>query len=173
MPTGTQRFDPTRRGFLRAASLRRATALRPPWALAEPVFAEQCTRCAECIRACPEGILREGSGGFPELDFALGGCTFCGDCRAACEPGALVRSVEPPVAWRAVIAAACLATRGVTCRACADECETRAIRFRPLTGGSAEVRVIAEACNGCGACVRFCPVSAIRLETGSQPREAA
>lgn len=134
---------------------------------------ERCTRCAECVRRCPEHILIDGSGGFPEMDFSQGGCTFCGECRQVCEPGALALSVDPPVSWQVGVGGGCLATRGVMCRSCADECEERAIVFRLVPGGRAEVNVMAQACNGCGACIRLCPVDAIRLKPGSQPREAA
>lgn len=147
--------------------------MRPPWAVDELLFVERCTRCAECVRLCPEQILLRGAGGFPEMSFGKGGCTFCGACAESCDPGALALSVDPPIRWRVEIGDGCLAIRGVTCRACGDECEARAIRFRLRTGGRAEVSVAGDACNGCGACIRFCPVGAIHLEPGSQPREVA
>ena len=159
-----QRFDPSRRGFLRRTGARQLEAVRPPWALSETLFIEQCSRCEQCVQHCPEGILRHGSGGFPEMHFDTAGCTFCGACVTACETGALSRSVSAPVPWRVAVSDECLSIRGVMCRACADECEMRAIRFRAQPGGRAEVSVVSDACSGCGACIRFCPVRAIHLK---------
>jgi ferredoxin len=40
-------------------------------------FEDRCTRCGACVDACPESILRRGSGGFPTVDFTASACTFC------------------------------------------------------------------------------------------------
>lgn len=61
----------------------------PPWAAAYARFIDLCTRCGDCLRACPGGILVSGAGGFPNVGFGHGACTFCGDCVRACEAGAL------------------------------------------------------------------------------------
>ena len=53
---------------------------RPPWALNEFLFVDQCTRCNECITACEEEIIIRADGGFPEIDFNRGECTFCELC---------------------------------------------------------------------------------------------
>jgi ferredoxin-type protein NapF len=169
MSQAVERFDPSRRGFLRGGAGRGRPVQRPPWALEEALFVEVCTRCDACIDGCPEHILLRGSGGFPELDFRKGGCTFCGDCLEHCRPSALTRAVDPPFSATVVISEGCLTSQGVICRACGDECERRAIRFRLLVGGRADVTVVTEACNGCGACIRFCPADAIRVVPGSLP----
>lgn len=166
-------IDPSRRDFLHVGGRRATRRLRPPWAVDETRFIERCTRCDECVRHCPERVLRRGSGGFPEMDFSRAGCTFCGECLEVCKPRALALSAHPPVNWQAVIGDDCLARRGVTCRACGDTCEAGVIRFRPLPGGRAVVELAGDLCNGCGACVRFCPVGAIRVNPGVQSGEAA
>lgn len=135
---------------------------RPPWAVAESLFTERCDRCDACIRACPTHVLRNGSGGFPTIDFSVAGCTLCGACAQACTPQALLRDADrEPFPWRAHINPACLAQRGVECRICAESCEADAIRFRPRLGGIAQPELDTERCNGCGACVAPCPVSCI------------
>ncbi len=141
--------------------------MRPPWSVPEDAFVERCTRCDRCIDACAQGVLARGSGGFPEARFTGGACTFCGDCARACPENAFERA-EPSAraAWRlrAQVLDACLAARGVVCRACGDVCEPRAIRFRLLPGGRALPLIERAGCTGCGGCIGVCPVGAIRLE---------
>lgn len=155
--------DAGRRGFFRGRP-RPPGQIRPPWALAESAFSERCTRCNDCLRACPEQIIVSGDGGFPTVSFARGECTFCGDCVTACTPLALVR-VEGRAPWpyKAAIAPDCLAQRGVECRVCGDFCEAGAIRFTPRLGGSPLPEIDGESCTGCGACVVPCPVGALAV----------
>ena len=75
---------------------------------------------------------------------------------------------SPPLAPSAEavasIAASCFAFRNVTCRSCADACETDAILFRAQVGGQATPEIIAEQCTGCGECRSVCPATAISLQ---------
>ncbi len=155
--------DLARRGFFRGRA-RPQVQMRPPWALPEAGFIDACTRCDDCLKACPTGILLAGDGGFPTVDFQRGECTFCADCVAACQPKALLR-VEEQAAWsgKAVIGDACLPKQGVECRVCGDFCEARAIRFIPRLGGSPLPELDPEKCTTCGACVAPCPTQAIRI----------
>lgn len=156
--------DLSRRGFFRGRPRPRAE-LRPPWALVEEAFIDHCTRCNECIKACPQGILIIGDGGYPTVVFSQGECTFCGDCAAKCQPKALFRLGPEQAAWnyKARIGEDCLPRQGVECRVCGDFCDSRAIRFPPRLGGSPVPEIDAEKCTGCGACVAPCPVSAISV----------
>lgn len=154
--------DQSRRALLRG-QLRSREVVRPPGALPESEFLSLCTRCDECIDACEESILVRGDGGFPSIDFRRGGCTFCGTCARACKPGAIVDAAFPPWSLKANIGKGCLEAKGVACRTCGDACEERAIRFRLLVGGRAELQLDREACTGCGLCVAICPVNAIRI----------
>ena len=155
--------DASRRGFLRGRPRPRAE-MRPPWALAELAFIDRCTRCGDCLTACPQKILVAGDGGFPTVDFARGECTFCGDCAVACQPLALFRREGlPGWPYKAAISPACLPNKGVECRICGDFCDVRAIRFPPRLGGSPLPEVDLEPCTGCGACVAPCPVAAITV----------
>jgi len=155
--------DASRRGFFRGRPRPKAEN-RPPWALDEALFTEQCTRCNDCLPACPEHIIVSGDGGFPTIDFKRGECTFCADCVTACKPRALVPS-EDQAAWsiRALIGPACLPMHGVECRVCGDFCDARAIRFTPRLGGNPLPQVNLEQCTGCGACLAPCPVAAITM----------
>ncbi len=155
--------DASRRGFFRGRPRPKAE-IRPPWALDETAFIDTCTRCNDCLDACPEHVVVTGDGGFPTIDFRNGECTFCGDCVSACKPGALKRSEEShPWLLKASIGPGCLPAKGVECRICGDFCDARAIRFSPRLGGTPLPEIVAENCTGCGACVAPCPVAAITV----------
>ncbi len=164
-------MDPRRRSFLRGqvgaangAAMRAPP--RPPWAIAEAAFAQACTRCGDCVKACPQQVLVVGDGGYPQISFEKRGCTFCGDCVRACATPALSRTMtETPWSLKATIGTACLAAQRVECRVCGERCEAQAIRFRPRLGGVAQPVLDANACTGCGDCVAPCPVGAITVAT--------
>jgi ferredoxin-type protein NapF len=157
--------DPSsRRNFLRGRFSARKGPLRPPWALAESDFLHACTRCGDCVSACPTGVITGHDAGYPAIDFAAGECTFCGDCAAACTKGALKRTEgQAPWTAQAAIGEQCLAQRRIECRICGDQCEAGAIRF-PLRAGGIAVPVLdSTRCTGCGACVAPCPASALSV----------
>ena len=154
----------SRRQFLRADFRAQRSVLRPPWALREAAFVEHCTRCGDCLRACPPGILQADAAGFPAVDFSRGACSFCGACVAACASSALTRGgPQPPWQVKAVVGDDCLTQGGVYCEVCRDQCAPRAIRFRPAIGRAPNPDIDLSACNGCGACVSPCPAGALRV----------
>jgi ferredoxin-type protein NapF len=167
----------SRRQFLRADFRAEGAALRPPWALAEAQFVAVCTRCGDCVRACPQSILRLASNGFPEINFARGACTFCAACSAACTAGALPRLAADALPWnlKAEVGPGCLAHQGVLCAVCREQCAAGAITLQRAPARVPVPRVSAGACTGCGACYAPCPAHAIRLSpstsTAAQPRE--
>jgi len=179
-------MDINRRAFLCGQRLHGVAVIpqRPPWAKEEALFTSACTRCGACVAACPTGLLKEGSGGFPEADFRRAHCTFCADCVAACakniqqnsSPQALFpffSSDLPPWTLTATIGTACLPHKGVLCRSCEDHCSDAAIRFTPRPGSPAQPEITASRCTGCGECVAYCPVHAISMRTAPtspQPR---
>jgi len=134
---------------------------RPPWTGDD--FTDLCTRCSDCIAACPDQLLFKGDGGFPEISFTQEGCNFCGQCAQVCKVQAFNTSV-PAFTWLISLTESCLALADIDCRSCEDACEPRAIRFRPALGRPAQPELSLDACNGCGACVAVCPADAIRLE---------
>jgi len=154
--------DVSRRNFLRGRTRPKAQ-IRPPWALAEAAFIDRCTRCNDCIPACPQQIIVVGDGGYPTISFKQE-CTFCGNCVEACRPQALLRR-DGAAAWnvKAIISDLCLPRRGIECRTCGDYCDANAIRFSPRLGGSPLPEIDPDICTGCGACQAPCPGSAIRI----------
>lgn len=150
----------------------KGASLRPPWALEETIFAEQCDRCNDCIKKCPENILISGRGGYPVVDFSIGECTFCEECVDACKPGALLKHQDEAAPWglTVIIAENCLAKNAVICRSCGEVCDERAIHFSLRPGGVSIPEFDQAACSGCGACVRPCPVQAVSVKQNSLSR---
>ncbi|NRA82732.1 MAG: ferredoxin-type protein NapF [Gammaproteobacteria bacterium] len=158
----------SRRNLLRGkfgfARTNTSDAIRLPWSIGEQHFIDHCTRCNECVSACPENIIVKGNGGFPELNFNLGECTFCQECLDSCnEP--LFSDPSETKAWlyKAVIDDSCLAKNNVHCQTCQDNCEPYAIAFPPRIGGAPQPKIDLFDCNGCGGCVKSCPSNSIKI----------
>jgi MauM/NapG family ferredoxin protein len=140
--------------------------LRPPGALPEVAFLTACTRCGDCITACPPFALRKvpASAGFaagtPYIDPDLQACTACPTmpCAAACPTDALTLPSEGWAGYRLAtlefIPERCVTFAGTPCRACADACPigTRALAI----DADGHPVLKAEGCVGCGVCVRAC-----------------
>ena len=137
--------------------------IRPPWAVENSIFVEQCTRCGDCLSVCETNILVKGDGGFPEVRFDNGECTFCGKCVDVCKQPIFHSRDEKPWLHKIEIGMACLSQHRIECRSCQDSCSMRAISFRLHMGGVAQPLVNADVCNGCGACLQGCPVNAIKI----------
>lgn len=151
----------SRRSLFRGAKSARPIR-RPPWTGDD--FTDSCTRCDDCLSACPEQLLFRGDGGFPEIDFGQSGCDFCGECARACEAQTPFDLKRSPFAWRAVLDESCLAFANIDCQSCRDACEPLAITFRPTLHRAPQPQVSSDACTGCGACLSVCPAQAIKLE---------
>lgn len=146
-----------------------AARRRPPWTGDD--FTDLCSRCGDCVRACPEQVLVPGDGGFPQVVFRGEGCTFCGECASAC-PEPVFDLAREAFQWKARVEGSCLALNGVHCQSCQDACEPRAIRFRPRLGRPPVPDVSEDACTGCFACAAVCPQDAIDLKQTDVTAEA-
>jgi ferredoxin-type protein NapF len=150
--------------LLRGDFAGRAPIVRPPWAVAESAFIDRCTRCGDCVDICPSAVIVAGRGGYPQIDFSSGECDFCGRCVRTCKAQALIETADtPPWPYRADVSAGCLAHLGVVCRTCGEQCDSHAIRFRPVAGRVGMPQIDMTLCTGCGACVAPCPVNAMRI----------
>ncbi len=172
--------------------------IRPPFAADEPEFLARCTRCDNCIEACPHGVifaLPADSGAraaaTPAMDLRDRGCHMCADwpCVAACEPDAL-RLPDPAEGELPALAPSpakfaelridtetCLPYLGPECGACADSC--------PVPGaleweGGLRPVIDQEICSGCALCRQACildpkaiKISAIIPEHEDQATAAA
>ncbi|KJF97513.1 ferredoxin-type protein NapF [Photobacterium leiognathi] len=138
---------------------------RLPWLKNDAEFTDICSRCERCIKACETNILVKGDGGFPQVDFSQGEgeCTFCYQCADVCPEPLFLAQTEQPWATTATINEGCMASNNIECRSCGDMCEPQAIQFQLQVGKVAMPTVSSDDCNGCGACVSGCPVSAITM----------
>jgi ferredoxin-type protein NapG len=131
--------------------------LRPPGAVGEPLFLERCTKCNDCVAACPPGaITAHPSDGTPILFADQSPCLLCEDfpCIAACATEALL-PVEGINQVRMGIATVLhrLCTAGQGCHACVSKCPTDAL---VMDVASLHLSVVKEACVGCGMCEMVC-----------------
>jgi len=160
--------DATRRGVAAAraeASRDRSLTLlqRPPGAVAEGQFLASCTRCGDCVTACPPNAIQwappasgEQRAGTPYIDPIRQPCVMCTDtpCITACDPGVLRMELPHVMADARIDTTACLPWNGQPCSLCIDQC--------PVAGAidvdeSARPTINPTACTGCGVCVQVCP----------------
>jgi ferredoxin-type protein NapF len=157
-------FNPSRRQLFRGDAGTKRLPVRPPWSLPETEFTQDCSRCGDCIKHCPEAILIKGSGGFPEVDFQRGECSFCGDCVASCSAPVFKAINTQPWMLKATIGERCITHQKVVCRSCIEQCQPEAITLVLQPGGVGIPTLDSNLCNGCGACVAVCPTQAISVQ---------
>ncbi|MFG0331317.1 MAG: 4Fe-4S dicluster domain-containing protein [Phycisphaerales bacterium] len=155
---------------------------RPPGAIEESEFLAECTRCGDCIAACPyEAIVLAPdrfrvAAGTPVINPDRQPCWMCADrpCIDACEPGVLTREITPIMGTAQINPETCLAWSGPGCSVCIERCPVEGAivtdRGRP--------RVVEDSCTGCGVCRYVCPapsnavLSMPALRRPSRPGEA-
>lgn len=153
--------------------------VRPPGGQDEDRLVATCIRCERCVEACPRKALKPAplengilSMRTPTVDFDEGWCDFCKEenggtprCVAFCPTAALALDAKADasstILGKAVIIQDwCLAWSWDNgCKSCYDACPYEAMELdeydRPV--------VVADACNGCGACQNAC----VSLKDGS------
>jgi len=143
--------------------------IRPPYAIRELDFLLACTRCGECIEACPHGTVfplpvRQGAEvvNTPALDLLNHACHLCAEwpCVTACEARALqLPTVEedelpplPRIALASIDTDTCLPYSGPECGACRPAC--------PVDGAlqwqQEKPRIDPARCTGCALCREAC-----------------
>ncbi|MEO8268580.1 MAG: 4Fe-4S dicluster domain-containing protein [Aureliella sp.] len=149
---------------------------RPPGAIEEQQFLAGCTRCGDCITACPHHALRQAPmrlgavAGTPIIEADLAACLMCSDfpCIAACEPGVLSHSIPIVMGTAQITAHLCLAHHNTTCTVCSERCPVEgAIE---VSHGKPTIRE--EVCTGCGVCRYVCPAperAILLMPTFSRP----
>jgi len=147
-------------------------ALRPPGAIDELAFLANCTRCEDCIEACPHNAIVKAppkfgaAVGTPIIEPAETPCYLCEDmpCIAACPEKVLLPTENIKMGAAFIALTKCFAYNGMVnrCDYCFDRCPLKntAISMedhRPIVNEAA--------CVGCGICEYFCPApgKAIRV----------
>lgn len=139
---------------------------RPPGAVAEGQFLSACTRCGDCIDACPPRAIRpapEAAGparqGTPMIDALRAPCVMCSDlpCIDACDPGVLRHELPVKMAHASVDRDACLPWQGHACTLCVDHCPVEGAMSMIDNDGRTGPVIEPDACTGCGVCVSVCP----------------
>lgn len=139
--------------------------IRPPGAVSEQEFLLLCTRCNDCVDACPHDVIFKPTfssakiyGETPFLSLSTKACEFCEDmpCITACKPNALVRGDQPiKIGIAEVFREHCLGAQGQRCDYCERSCPKE---FAALTIGEDRVPIIdKDKCVGCGKCEYICP----------------
>lgn len=152
--------------------------VRPPGGQDEERLISACIRCEKCYEVCPHGVIapahiEDGVVNMrtPVMNFDAAWCDWCAEanggvplCVECCPTEALALPAgaveETTVLGVAVIKEGwCLAYRLTGCRFCYDACEFEAIELDSESRPS----VVADRCNGCGACESVC----VSLRNGS------
>lgn len=151
---------------------------RPPGGQDEESFIAACIHCERCREVCPQHAIKPAqleSGILmlrtPQMDYHSGWCDFCESteggeprCVRVCPTGALALPGKPysqtvNIGTAVITEAWCLAYQAMGCHECVDACSYGAMGIRE----DGTPYVIAETCNGCGACEHAC----ISLSSGS------
>lgn len=131
--------------------------LRPPGAVAEETFLDRCTKCNDCVTACPPGaVTAHPADGTPILFADQSPCLLCEDfpCIMACRTDALVPvSGIDQVRMGTAEVSHRFCTAGQGCHACVSKCPTNALVFDVA---SLHLSVSPETCVGCGMCEMIC-----------------
>lgn len=144
--------------------------LRPPGAVDEAMFLERCTRCSDCVEACPPGaIVSDVSNGSPVIFANQVACELCEDfpCIAACATEALV-PVQDRFHVRMGLATVShrVCTAGQGCHACVSKCPVEALS---MDFNAMRLVVDQEGCVGCGMCEQICKTVNDRLAIKVMP----
>ncbi len=163
--------------------------IRPPYAVDELDFLITCTRCDDCIKACPYDVifplaarLGPSVAATPALDVLNKGCHLCEDwpCVNACQPEALkipkiitasltsdhgkqpeeIEVPAPKMAMARIDMQTCLPYQGPECGACAASCPVSGA----LSFNMTKPEIDPDLCTGCGLCREVCITSPKAIE---------
>ncbi len=152
--------------------------IRPPFAIEEFDFLTKCTRCHDCIEACPHQTIFSLSSRLgieivstPALDLTNGACHLCQDwpCVVACEPDALKipeseipedgvaeeqisSPPQPRLAEVQIDTSTCLPYMGPECGVCGSVCPIPGA----ITWDLSKPEINKDICTGCAICRQSC-----------------
>ena len=148
---------------------------RPPGALPDSTdFDRACTRCGDCVIACPYGVIFTlGGASGPLIDPNSVACQLCADtpCITACDEGALnplPPDSVPKFGQAGLVPGACLneadnrkkiSGRKKYCRESEKACPIPDV----ITYSKKKVPGFADHCTGCGQCIPACPAESVAI----------
>ena len=130
--------------------------LRPPGAVSEALFLERCTKCGDCVKACPPESIVLHQDGTPVILPDQVPCYLCDDvpCIAACATDALLAVAgTQDIRMGVAVVNHRLCTAGQGCHACVSKCPTDALA---MDFNVQRLVVTVERCVGCGMCEHIC-----------------
>jgi ferredoxin-type protein NapG len=144
---------------------KRVPLLRPPGAITERQFLQNCTRCDKCIHACPKDAIVKAPKKFgflvmgtPYIDPMKNPCVMCDDlpCISACPDSALLPVDSPAnvnMGYAMLDKNKCQAYGDTFCQQCIIDCPIP----DAITQNQDQQPVFhKKICTGCGVCVRSC-----------------
>jgi MauM/NapG family ferredoxin protein len=157
---------------------RRVPLLRPPGALTEQKFLQACTRCDECIHACPKDAIQRVPKkmgflimGTPFIDPKKNPCVMCDDlpCIPACPDGALTPTAskfDVKMGYAILDKTKCQAYGHTFCQQCVIDCPIPGA----ITQKDEKPRINRDVCTGCGVCVLSCSTVNIPVAIKVKPQ---
>ncbi|WP_456456926.1 4Fe-4S dicluster domain-containing protein [Thermovibrio sp.] len=173
-----------RRGFFKllAKSLAQAAAeftyeatkpdkkyVRPPGSGEEEEFLKLCTKCHQCVKACPTGVIDLVKDMHPivfetpYMNFKNNYCEKCYLCVDTCESGALSReNLKKYKLVAKLVKDRCVAFQDIFCQSCYWSCPKmdKAITLKDFTYPEFHQ----QECIGCGRCIHACPTEPKSIE---------
>ena len=157
---------------------KRVPLLRPPGAISEKQFLQACSRCDECIHACPKDAIQRAPKkmGFlvyntPYIDPMRNPCVMCTElpCISACPDKALLpvqELTDVNMGYAILDKKKCQAYGDTFCQQCVIDC--------PVPGAIHQVNdkpvIDKNICTGCGVCMRSCSTVNIPLAIKVKPQ---
>jgi len=157
---------------------KRVPLLRPPGAISEQQFLQACTRCDDCIHACPKDAIQKVPKklgflimGTPYIDPKTIPCVMCDDlpCISACADGALLPAqskFDVNMGYAILDKNKCQAYGETFCQQCVIDC--------PIPGAIDQVNdrpvINKNTCTGCGVCVLSCSTVNIPVAIKIKPQ---
>lgn len=137
-----------------------------PPGLARSISADNCLNCeGNCAKICPQEIISLHAENHdlknqPFLNFKFNNCTFCYDCNRACPVFTVDKEHTKGELGKAELnTQSCYAWLDIICMSCMNVCPDKLIKFSKKRKPSIQL----DSCTGCGACIRICPATAIRI----------
>jgi ferredoxin-type protein NapF len=157
-------------------------SIRPPGSVEPGLYNILCSRCGNCIKACPTNIIipysdfdKPFSWMTPAISFRSGYCLeTCNLCGKVCPTGAITLfSIEAKrslyMGTARITTANCYLSNNRECIKCREACKYDAVEFLPESNLlNILPSVDSQKCVGCGACEVVCPAGCIMVSNPVQ-----